>query len=100
MEGEKLVSVNKVAKNVLSIGQFGLFQIHELNLIATHWFMLSVTEDQFWKIQCKLEAKQKMFGCIKAKTGCKSAQERMKMKYIHCITASYVNNQSLSTEHT
>ena len=78
MSDTYLVNVNKVAKNVLSIGQFGLFQIHELNLIVTHWFMLSVTEDQFWKIQCKLEAKQKNVWQYKGKDGmqiCKGASE-------------------------
>lgn len=58
-ERPHLVNVNKVAKNVLSIGRFGLFQIEDLNLIVTDWFMLSTNEEQFWKVQCKLEAKYK-----------------------------------------
>lgn len=61
------VNVNKVAKNVLSIGLFGLFQVEDINLVATRWFMLSVTEEQFWKIQCKLEARQKNTWLFKGK---------------------------------
>lgn len=73
------VNVNKVAKNVSSIGLFGLFQIDGLNLIATHWFMLKVSEEQFWKIQCKLEAKQKNVWLFKSKEGireCNGANPR------------------------
>lgn len=63
------VNTGKVAKNVLSIGKFGLFQIEDVNLIATDWFLLSVNEDQFWSIQCKLEARQKNVWLYKSKEG-------------------------------
>ncbi|WP_094607757.1 hypothetical protein SPSIL_008790 [Sporomusa silvacetica DSM 10669] len=74
------VNVGRVAKNVLSIGRFGLFQVEDSNLIATDWFILSVTDDQFWKIQCKLEARQKNVWLYKSKdsiqecTGATAAQ--------------------------
>jgi hypothetical protein len=74
MDGEKLVHVNKSAKNILSIGQFGLFQVEDLNLITTNWFMLSVTDEQFWKIRCKLEAKQINCWLFKSKEGLQACQ--------------------------
>lgn len=78
MDNEKLVNVNKVAKNILAIGRFGLFQIEDLNLLVTDWFMLNVNDDQFWKIQCKLEARQKNVWLFKSKDGlqeCTGASE-------------------------
>lgn len=68
---DKLVKVSVVARNALSIGRFGLFQIEEedMNLIVTDQFMLNVTEEQFWKIQCKLEARQKNRWLFKGKDG-------------------------------
>lgn len=74
MDGEKLVQINKTAKNILSIGRFGLFQIEGYNLIATEWFMLCVTDDQFWKIRCKLEAKQINVWLFKNKDGLQKCQ--------------------------
>lgn len=68
-EAIHIVNTNKVAKNVLSIGKFGLFQTEGENIIATDWFMLSVSEDQFWSIQCKLEARQKNVWLYKSKEG-------------------------------
>lgn len=66
---DKLVHVGRVAKNVLAIGRFGLFQINFLNIIATDQFMLNVTEEQFWKIQCKLEARQTNIWLFRGKEG-------------------------------
>lgn len=66
---DKMVNVSKVAKACLSIGQFGLFHVEDVNLVSTHWFTLNVTDEQFWKIQCKLEAKQKNVWLYKGKDG-------------------------------
>lgn len=74
MTEDKKVNVNKVAKSILSFGEFGLFQEEGLNLIATHWFVLSVSEEQFWKIQCKLEAKQINRWLVKSKEGLRERQ--------------------------
>lgn len=74
MDGEKLVNVNKAAKSILSIGRFGLFQIEDISLIATDWFMLCVTDEQFWKIRCKLEAKQINCWLFKSKEGLQECQ--------------------------
>ena len=66
---DKLVNVNKVARNVNAIGQFALFQVEGVNLVATHWFMLNVNEEQFWKIRCKLEARDINCWLVKSKDG-------------------------------
>ena len=74
MDSEKLVNVNKAAKNILSVGRFGLFQVEDLNLVVTDWFILSVTDEQFWKIRCKLEAKQVNCWLYKGKEGLQECQ--------------------------
>lgn len=56
---KKIVNVNKVAKAVKDIGRFALYSNdEENNLLITGHFILNLTAEQFWKVQCKLEAKQ------------------------------------------
>lgn len=74
MPEDKKVNVNKVAKAALSIGQFALFQSPGLNLIVTHWFILSINEEQFWKIRCKLEAERINIWLFKGKEGLKECE--------------------------
>lgn len=74
MPEDKKVNVNKVAKAALSIGQFALFQSPGLNLIVTHWFILSINEEQFWKIRCKLEAELINTWLFKGKEGLKECE--------------------------
>ena len=54
----KLVNINKVFRAVKDQGWFALYsKDSENNLLITHNFILNLTSEQFWKIQCKLEAK-------------------------------------------
>lgn len=56
---KKLVNINKVAKAVKDIGRFALCSLNEeTNLLITGYFILNLTEGQFWEIQCKLLAKK------------------------------------------
>lgn len=55
---KKLVNVNLVAKAVKSIGHFALHSPNEdTNLVFTSSFILNLTEEQAWEVQCKLLAK-------------------------------------------
>jgi hypothetical protein len=57
-EYKKLVNVNKVAKAVKDIGQFALYSpTKDTNLLLTSSFILNLTEEQAWEVQCKLLAK-------------------------------------------
>jgi len=55
MNFEKEIDVNKVAKECKKIGEFIMFKCESGCLLITDHFMLSLTPDQFWKVQCKLE---------------------------------------------
>ncbi|GMB00898.1 hypothetical protein [Pelosinus sp. IPA-1] len=55
----KLVNVNKVFRAVKDQSWFALYsKDSENNLLITRNFILNLTSEQFWKIQCKLEAKR------------------------------------------
>ena len=67
---DHLVKVNNVIKIVQAIGRFALFEIESFaNLLVTSHFILSLTEDQFWSVQCKLEAKKRNVWFYKHKDG-------------------------------
>lgn len=55
----KFVNVNKVAKEVKAQQWFALYsKDSENNLLITRAFTLNLNDDQFWKLQCKLECKK------------------------------------------
>lgn len=57
---KKLVNVNKVAKAVKDIGRFAIYsQDQENNLLITDYFILNLTDEQAWEVQCKLLAKKR-----------------------------------------
>lgn len=54
----KRVNISKVVKVVKDKSPFMLLPVTEdVNLLVTRTFILNLDEKQFWKIQCKLEAK-------------------------------------------
>lgn len=56
---DRKVNVSKVVKLVKGKDQFMLLPVTaDVNLVATGTFILKLDEKQFWKIQCKLEAKE------------------------------------------
>lgn len=56
---KKEVNVKKVVKAVKSIGEFALYSKSEdCNLVITRYFILNVSAEQFWEIQCGLLAKR------------------------------------------
>jgi hypothetical protein len=56
---KKQVNVKKVVKAVKNIGEFALYSKSEdCNLLVTRNFILNLTEEQFWEVQCALLAKQ------------------------------------------
>lgn len=56
---KKLVNVKKVIKTVKNIGEFALYSHSEdCNLVLTRYFVLNVSAEQFWEIQCGLLAKK------------------------------------------
>ena len=56
---KKIINVGKVAKEVKNIGRFALYSNDaENNLLITTNFILNLTEEQFWEVQCKLLAKK------------------------------------------
>ena len=72
---ERLVNVNKAAKAILEAGTFILIPISEdFNLVATNHFILRLNDKQFWKVQCKIEAKQHEVWLYKTKDGLEEAQ--------------------------
>lgn len=70
----RTVHASKVARCVKAAGFFMLLQIEDYNLIITEHFVLRVDEDQFWAIQCKLEAKKINVWLIKNKGGLEVAK--------------------------
>jgi hypothetical protein len=55
-----LINVSRAAKIVKAIGRFALFEIDAFaNILVTSDFIISLNDDQFWSIQCKLEAKKR-----------------------------------------
>lgn len=56
---KKQVNVKKVVKAVKNIGEFALYSKSEdCNLLVTRYFILNLTEEQFWEAQCALLAKR------------------------------------------
>lgn len=55
----KEVNVKKVAQAVKRLGEFALYSKSEdCNLLITKYFILNMTEEQFWEVQCALLAKR------------------------------------------
>lgn len=52
---ENFVNVNQVAKLTKVTGEFIMFKCASGNLLSTHKFILNLTSEQFFKVQCKLE---------------------------------------------
>lgn len=55
LNADFLVDVNKVAKQCKKTGDFIMFKCDAGNLLVTSLFVLNLTSEQFWKVQCKLE---------------------------------------------
>lgn len=89
---DHFVKVSNVIKIVNAIGRFALFEIESFaNLLVTSHFILSLNEDQFWSIQCKLEAKKRNVWFYKHKGGLEEcigqSMEEVKQLYISLLTA-------------
>jgi hypothetical protein len=55
----KLVRIQNVVREVKHIGHFALYAPDSENLLLiTDNFVLNMLPEQFWKVQCKLEAKE------------------------------------------
>lgn len=53
---ENLVNVNRVATITKGIGEFMMMKTSQIeNLLVTPYFILNLTSEQFFKLQCKLE---------------------------------------------
>lgn len=52
---ESNINVNKVAKWAKKTNQVIMFKCESGNLLITSQFIVSLTSEQFWKVQCKLE---------------------------------------------
>jgi hypothetical protein len=58
-DDRKIINIQAVTRAVKKLGQFALVHKNsECNLLITHEFILNPSAEQFWKIQCKLEAKR------------------------------------------
>lgn len=56
---KKEVNIKKVVKAVKAIGEFALYsQSEDCNLLITRAFILNLTGEQFWEMQCALLAKR------------------------------------------
>jgi len=89
---DHLVKVSNVIKIVQAIGRFALFEIESFaNLLVTSHFILSINEDQFWSVQCKLEAKKRNVWFYKHKDGLTEcvgqSLEDVKKLYTDLLTA-------------
>jgi hypothetical protein len=92
---EYLVHVGRTAKVVKAIGRFALFEIDAFaNLLVTSDFILSLNDDQFWSIQCKLEAKKRNVWFFMSKDGLTEC-EGQSAEDIQRIYLSYINNDCL-----
>lgn len=73
---EKLVNINKATKVTKDINMFILIPISEnVNLVSTRYFILNLGDEQFWKMQCKLEAKKYNVWLYKCKEGITEAKD-------------------------
>jgi len=52
---EIFVNPGKVAKQAKNVGEFMMMKCSSGNLLVTGQFILNLTADQFWSVQCKLE---------------------------------------------
>jgi hypothetical protein len=95
MSDNYLIHVNRTAKVVKAIGRFAIFEIDAFaNLLVTSDFIISLNDDQFWSIQCKLEAKKRNVWFFISKDGLTEC-EGQKVEDIQNIYLSYINNDYL-----
>ncbi len=89
---ENLVSINEVAKQCKKIGEFIMFKCKSGNLLVTNKFVLNLTIEQFWKVQCKLEIPElgKWYTQGKGKVEESNREveiEKLERQYLQWITA-------------
>lgn len=112
-EVKKIINVSKVAKEVKNIGRFALYSHSaESNLLITTNFILNLTEEQFWEVQCKLLAKKigvwfqiTKEGLVEEKLSIRESVElyfrSVNNKYLEIVgrTDLYLNDVMLYTGH-
>ncbi|WP_110955736.1 hypothetical protein [Anaerosinus massiliensis] len=96
------VDTKKVAKQVLGLGEFMLMQCSSGNLVITGQFILSVSDEQFFSIRCKLELKQLGVWYMKTKDGLEASrrepeQEEWEQRYNEWLNDADANSKLTNT---
>lgn len=90
---QTLININKVAKVTKGIGLFALIPVStEINLLVTKYFIIRMSDDQFWKVQCKLEAKEVNVWLNKTSEGLERATNCEDVEKVKAMYFEILNN--------